>query len=440
MNIFSELIKAFAPGQDGFIFMWVLLGLAISALGLIIERWLEINKRTNVDAEAFIDHCEILVKEKKIDEAYTLCHTGGRRALPRIVGAGLKKAGQPTEIILSAMEEESLHLIPILEKRINYILMLGNVSTLIGLMGTIFGLILSFAAVARPDVDPVEKSSLLAAGISTAMNTTLLGLMISVPCVMIFSLFRSKVDNTIQEIDRYAASLLKVLLPTESVRKEYRVTGGRIKEAVDTEPNIAPMMNLMVILIPLLLSSAEFVKIGAIELKLPESSGGGGGGGSSSQDKKDVKLDLGIVISERGFDLFHYFKEPEKEEAQKEKDETPDKKKPAAIPKKNGEYDFEELNAALATVKKKALFEIIRTTSPGVPRESTLLQLFNHYKKNDYRDVETFKDFENVKIVAEEEIKYETVVSVMDAARGTKTPHGNVTMFPNVSLAGGIIY
>jgi biopolymer transport protein ExbD len=338
------------------------------------------------------------------------------------------------------MEEESLHLIPILEKRINYILMLGNVSTLIGLMGTIFGLILSFAAVARPDVDPVEKSSLLAAGISTAMNTTLLGLMISVPCVMIFSLFRSKVDNTIQEIDRYAASLLKVLLPTESVRKEYRVTGSRIKEAVDTEPNIAPMMNLMVILIPLLLSSAEFVKIGAIELKLPESSGGGGGGGGSSQDKKDVKLDLGIVISERGFDLFHYFKEPEKEEAQKEKDEIPDKKKAAAIPKKNGEYDFEELNAALATVKKKALFEIIRTTSPGVPRESTLLQLFNHYKKNDYRDVETFKDFENVKIVAEEEIKYETVVSVMDAARGTKTPHGNVTMFPNVSLAGGIIY
>ena len=440
MNIFVELIRAFSPDQSGFAFMWILAFLALSALGLIIERWLDIRKRTNVDAESFIDHLKVLIKEKKIDEAYKLCHAAERRALPRIVGAGIKRKGQPTEVILSAMEEESLHLIPVLEKRINYILMVGNISTLLGLMGTIFGLILSFAAVARPDVDPVEKSSLLAAGISTAMNTTLLGLMISVPCVLIFSIFKSKVDNTVQEIDRYAASLLKVLLPMESVRKEYRVSGRRIKQEVDTEPNIAPMMNLMVILIPLLLSSAEFVKIGAIELKLPESSGaGGGGGGGPSEEKKDVKLDLGIVITKKGFDLFHYFKAPEKEKEKKET-EVADTPKPVAVPMKKGEYDFEGLNAALADVKKKALFEIVRAVNAGVPEGSTLLQLYNHYSKNDYSAIETFKDHESVKIVAEEEIKYETVVSDMDAARGTKTPHGNVSMFPNVSLAGGIIY
>lgn len=358
--------------------------------------------------------------------------------MPRIVGAGIKKTGQPTETILSAMEEESLHLIPVLEKRINYILMFGNISTLLGLMGTIFGLILSFAAVARPDVDPVEKSSLLAAGISTAMNTTLLGLMISVPCVLIFSLFKSKVDNTVQDIDRYAASLLKVLLPAESVRKEYRVSGRRIKQEVDTEPNIAPMMNLMVILIPLLLSSAEFVKIGAIELKLPESSGGGGSS-EASEEKKDVKLDLGIVITKRGFDLFHYFKVPEKEKEPKQ-EETVGTPKPVAIPMKKGKYDFVGLNAALAEVKKKALFEIIRAANPAVPQGSTLQQLYNHYTKNDYSVIETFRDHESVKIVAEDQIKYETVVSVMDAARGTQTPHGKVSMFPNVSLAGGIIY
>lgn len=440
MNIFAELIKAFSPDKSGFVFMWILAFLAVSALGLIIERWLDIRRRTNVDAESFIDHLKALLQEKKLDEAYKLCHTAGKRALPRIVGAGIKRKGQPTEVIMSAMEEESLHLIPILEKRINYILMLGNVSTLLGLMGTIFGLILSFAAVARPDVDPVVKSSLLASGISTAMNTTLLGLMISVPCVLVFSIFKSKVENTVQEIDRYAASLLKVLLPTEAVRKEYRVTGRRIKREVETEPNIAPMMNLMVILIPLLLSSAEFVKIGAIELKLPESSGaGGGGGGGSSEEKKDVRLDLGIVITKRGFDLFHYFREPEKEKEHKES-EAADASGPVMIPKKKGEYDFEGLNAALAEVKKKALFEIVRAANAGVPKGSTLLQLFNHYSKNDYSTIETFKDHESVKVVAEDQIEYETVVSVMDAARGTKTPHGKVTMFPNVSLAGGIIY
>ncbi len=433
MNLFAEILKAFLPDQDGFVFMWILAFMALAALVLIIERWFDIKRRINVDAESFIDHLKILVKDKKNDEAYRLCCTSGRRALPRIVGAGLKRAGEPTEVILSAMEEESLHLIPVLEKRVNYILMFGNVSTLLGLMGTIFGLILSFAAVAQPDVDPVEKSSMLASGISTAMNTTLLGLMISVPCVLIFSIFRSKIDIAIQEIDRYAASLLKVLLPAETVRKEYKVTGRRIKEEVDTEPNIAPMMNLMVILIPLLLSSAEFVKIGAIELKLPESSQGGG----DADEKKNARLNLGIVITKKGFDLFHYFKESAEDTVAKE-EESP-AEKPTEIPKKDGEFDFETLNATLAKVKKKALFDIIRSSNPDVPEGSSLQQLYNHYIKNDYSTVEAFNDHEGVKIVAEEQIRYETVIAVMDAARGTKTPNGKVTMFPNVSLAGGIV-
>lgn len=430
MNVFIELIRSFSPDQDGFVFMWILAFLAFFALILIIERWLDITRRTNVNAPYFVDRLNILIKEKKCDEAYRICCAAGKRALPRIIGAGIRKAGEPTELIMSAMEEESLHLIPILEKRINYILMLGNVSTLLGLMGTIFGLILSFAAVARPDVDPIEKSSLLASGISTAMNTTLLGLMISVPCVLTFSILRSKIDIAIQNIDRYAASILKVLLPTKSVRKEYRVTGKRIKEEVDTEPNIAPMMNLMVILIPLLLSSAEFVKIGAIELKLPESSQGGGGG---SEEKVKQKLNLGIVITKKGFNLFHYFKEQDKEKGKKQEAASSDKKS-VEIPKKKGKYDYVALNAALAKVKKRALYGIIHAANPGVPKDANLTKLYNHYIKNDYSTIEAFKDHEDVKVVAEEQIKYKTVISVMDAARGTKTLYGKVTMFPNVSL------
>ncbi len=131
MNILTELLKAFLPDQDGFVFMWILAFLALSALTLIIEWWLNIRRRTNVDAEHLIDRLKVLIKENKSDEAYRLCCTAGKRALPRIVGAGIKRAGEPTEIILSAMEEESLHLIPILERRVNYILMLGNVSTLL---------------------------------------------------------------------------------------------------------------------------------------------------------------------------------------------------------------------------------------------------------------------------------------------------------------------
>ena len=69
------------------------------------------------------------------------------------------------------------------------------------------------------------------------------------------------------------------------------------------------MLNLMVMLIPFLLTSSEFVKIGAIELKLPEqTAGGGGGGGSSQQQIQNVKLDLGVLINANGFNIFSYFK------------------------------------------------------------------------------------------------------------------------------------
>jgi biopolymer transport protein ExbD len=65
--------------------------------------------------------------------------------------------------------------------------------------------------------------------------------------------------------------------------------------------------------------------------------------------------------------------------------------------------------------------------------------LYKTFLSKDFSAVRVFPDHENVKIVAEDKIKYETVVSVMDAARGTRTADGNVTMFPNVSIAGGII-
>jgi biopolymer transport protein ExbB/TolQ/biopolymer transport protein ExbD len=430
MNLIVELIQAFAPGQDGFVFLWVLAGIAVAAAILMVERWLDIRRRTNVDGEMLSDKLRTLIREGRVQEAYNICASGGKRLLPRILGAGIHKAMETPALIRSAMEEESLHSLPRLEKRLDLILMLGNVSTLLGLMGTIFGLILSFAAVAQPDVEAIEKSSMLASGISAAMNTTLLGLIISVPCVMIYSVLRSRVEQAVQEIDRYSLSVLKVLLPREGLQKDYRVSGKRIKEEIDTEPNIAPMMNLMVILIPLLLSSAEFVKIGAIELKLPESAQGGSGA-SSAEQKQDAKLDLGVVITAEGFDLFHFFKDDSAQTSQ------PDTK--PQIPLREGEYDFEKLNAALADVKRRALLEIIRVSHPSIPPDAALIKLFTAYIRRDFSAIELFSDHEDIKIVAQDTIKYQTVVSVMDAARGRATPQGKVTLFPNVSLAGGII-
>lgn len=209
MDTLREFLISFRPEQSGFFFMWILAGIAFGALCLMIERWVSINKLSNVDAPRLIEKLLSLVKESRSDEAVALCASGGKRALPRVLGAGIKRAQAVPEMIRSAMEEESLHIIPQLEKRLNIIATCGNIATLIGLMGTIYGLILAFAAVAQPDVSPVEKSSMLAVGISAAMNTTLLGLIIAVPCVLVYSIFRSKVDSVIAEVDRYSVALIK---------------------------------------------------------------------------------------------------------------------------------------------------------------------------------------------------------------------------------------
>ncbi len=434
MGIFTELLKCFLPSNDAFLFMWLLAALGLSAVLLAGERWLSTNKRTDYDAASLFERIKRLIVEKNLDEAFRICASGGHRALPRILGAGIKKAQVEPHLVEGAMGEESTHMAAQMEKRLSLLVMFSNVSTLLGLLGTVFGLIMSFAAVGRPGVAAVEKSALLAAGISTAMNSTLVGLSISVPCIMAFAFLRARVDQALVELDRYSVAILNLLNPPVGEQKKLNSLIRRSGDEEVADTDVTPMLNLMVMLIPFLLTSSEFVKMGAIELKLPESSqaGGGGGGGENQQQSK---LELGVVITAKGFNIFHYFNQAEKAaQANQTLGE-----KPPDIPLVNGQYNYDTLNARLAEVKRKALLEIVKSYSPTIPPDASLYQLYKAYTSKDMSGSPLFSDHEAIKLVGEEKIKYQTVIAVMDAARGTRTPDGNVTMFPNVSIAGGII-
>jgi len=272
---------------------------------------------------------------------------------------------------------------------------------------------------------------MLASGISTAMNSTLVGLSLSVLTVMLYAFIRARVDAALQEIDRYSIAILNLLVPPDlTQRKLTALTRGGSDEGEIADADVTPMLNLMVILIPVLLTSSEFVKVGTIELKLPEAAQTGAGGGGQNI-AEGAKLELGVVITSKGFNVFSYFKAEDKIQTQGEKQ--------ADIPLVNGAYDFDALGAKLSEIKKKALFEIIKSSFPDVPAQATLFQLYKTFISKDFSETKVFSDHESIKIVAEDKIKYETVVSVMDAARGAKTPSGSVTMFPNVAIAGGII-
>ncbi|MDD5675739.1 MAG: MotA/TolQ/ExbB proton channel family protein [Chitinivibrionales bacterium] len=432
MGIIAELIACFTPAHEAFVFMWLLAAMGVTAFFVAGERWLVINRRTDYDAGALFDKLKTLIDQKKLDDAFALCCAGNQRALPRILGAGIQKAQTLPQMVSSAMSEELIHATTALERRLNYLVMFGNSSTLLGLLGTVFGLIMSFAAVGKPGVAAVEKSSLLAAGISAAMNSTLVGLGVSVTCVLIYAFLRARVDGALVEIDRYAVALYKHLVPADTEQSGHQGTlrrrGGE-DEIPDTD--VTPMLNLMVILIPFLLTSSEFVKIGAIELKLPESSQGAGSGAGQAPALQNVKLDLGIVITKKGFSLYHYFKQ-----------EPPGGAAAAAaaeIPLVNDQYDYAALNAKLADIKKRALETILKSYFGQVPPGASLYQLARAYSGKNLAENTVLADHENIKIVAEESVKYQVVVAVMDASRGTQTPDGSVTMFPNVAIAGGVV-
>jgi biopolymer transport protein ExbD len=330
------------------------------------------------------------------------------------------------------MTEESVHMASRMEKRLSLLIMFGNVSTLLGLLGTVFGLIMAFAAVGKMGVPPMEKSAMLAAGISAAMNSTLVGLTISIPCLMAYALLRSKVDAALQEIDRYAIALLKIINPP-TLREKKLMSIGRNRgseEVADTD--VTPMLNLMVMLIPFLLTSSEFVKIGAIEMKLPESTKSSATAAAlPAEERQGSKLNLGIVITSKGFSVFDYFKVEKADASVSE--HVPD------IPLVDGEFDFKTLNDRLADIKKRALYEMLRRYDASITEGTSLAELYHTYLKMQPFTPPFFEDHESVKIVAEEQIKYKTVVAVMDASRGFRTPDGSVTMFPNVAIAGGIV-
>ena len=159
--------------------------------------------------------------------------------------------------------------------------------------------------------------------------------------------------------------------------------------------NMTPMMNLMVVLIPLLLTSAEFVRLGVIELNLPPAASGPAGQGLANTPVETFqKLDLSVTITDRGFFISSALAVLRDQSGQ------------PTIPLQNGQYAFAELSEKLYEIKQKAQ--------------------------------DKFPDTEQIILLAEPAVDYQTVVSTMDAARGYEKDGNAEVLFPDVSLSVGV--
>lgn len=232
MNFFNKFFHAFNMSEPGFAFMWLLLFSGVICVAIAIERMFFLSGRSGKKTEDFIKSILDLIGKDNFPEAQKLCAKAGKSAMAHIVSNVLSSSGMGERRIRNLVDETVLIVIPELEKRTGYLATIGNVATLMGLMGTIYGLILSFASVGKPGIDAVEKSTLLASGIATAMNTTFLGLMVAIPAIIIYALLKSKTQQIIDEIDEYSLKIANKLVEKSYKTSKYSINVSQLKESV----------------------------------------------------------------------------------------------------------------------------------------------------------------------------------------------------------------
>ena len=232
MTFFTKFVHSFNFSEPGMSYMWVILSVGVFGIAISIERLIYLTIKSGFKTELFIKDILKHIQKDDLAVALGMCAKAGRMALAEVIKAGLDYAKMGADQIRNSIDEATLKVIPKLEKRTNYLATIANIATLLGLMGTIYGLIISFAAVGKPGIDAAEKSTLLASGISAAMYTTLLGLTIAIPCLVIFSFFKSKTQKIIDEIDEYSFRLVNALVEKSYKVQKYHISAAQLKEGI----------------------------------------------------------------------------------------------------------------------------------------------------------------------------------------------------------------
>lgn len=188
---------------------WVTLLTGVGTAVLVIERFRTLVLSYGMNAEEFMNRVQTLVLSRKLDEALVLCSQMEAKPLAKAFKTILEKADRDDETIFQAHDIAMSETVPLYTRRLHYLSMLANVATLLGLLGTIHGLILSFQAVAQ--ADPAMKQQLLANGISVSMYTTALGLAVAIPAMVCYSFLVARQNGLIEQLTEKCSKLTELL-------------------------------------------------------------------------------------------------------------------------------------------------------------------------------------------------------------------------------------
>ncbi len=205
MDFFYSIVGFFSSGG---MFMYPILLVFAFGVAIAVERYVTLTLVTK-ENQAVWEKVQPLLTNGEFDEAREMT-SKDESTISRVLNMGLSLQGavRRREDIEIAMEESMMEIVPRLEKRTPYVALASSIATLLGLLGTIMGLIQAFTAVAN--ANPAEKADLLSASISVAMNTTAFGLMVAIPLLITHAVLTSKTGDIVDSLEMATVKALNV--------------------------------------------------------------------------------------------------------------------------------------------------------------------------------------------------------------------------------------
>jgi len=195
--------------QKGGMFMYPIMLVFAVGMAIAIERWIQLSRIYSANQKMW-DSLQPVLTEGEFGQAREMVNED-KSTISQMLAMGLARQGavRRRDDIEIAMEESMMEIIPQLEKRTPYVALLSNIATLLGLLGTIMGLIEAFTAVAN--ANPAEKADLLSASISVAMNTTAFGLMAAIPLLLFHAKLVSTTGHIVDNLEMASVKALNTI-------------------------------------------------------------------------------------------------------------------------------------------------------------------------------------------------------------------------------------
>ncbi len=206
MQTYTTIVKFF---QEGGLFMYPIAIVLAVGIAIALERYLYLSRQKATNRKMW-EQIMPMLQAGKFQQAMSVAGKS-EIAICKILnyGLGRLRSARRREDIEMAMEEGLMEVLPRLERRTHYLSAFANIATLLGLLGTIIGLIQAFTAVAGAAA--AEKAELLSSSISVAMNTTAFGLIVAIPLLLVYSVLQSKTTQIVDSLEMAAVKFLNMV-------------------------------------------------------------------------------------------------------------------------------------------------------------------------------------------------------------------------------------